>query len=354
MTPMNTPPKKRPALLSAFFAASLALLACAPSAVARTAQDDGRERLDHGIEGYAPWLLPAETSREEAAALRSRMAAINEELKAAAGARAGAYFSGGEMRQHFLRWSPGAGFVYLHVYEHFAVLDFSHGGVTVEPAEVVFNVERELRGKTAQGTRSVTPRRWVAARWKGGDYMIPAERFADFGNYVGGVGQYNDFNGPCCEFAPFLVGGRGPAGGDGSELPAVPKEYERFIKRPIEATVNFVGRKRVVRDYSSEGELYQQYYEKASLTPVRIDAGRNRGVRRGLLFRLLVADGHQGQYLKVTRVGPSSSEGVVVRRVDDDGRETYYDSGPGGGEPSEREFRPVAVGVRVTTSPPRH
>jgi hypothetical protein len=61
-----------------------------------------------------------------------------------------------------------------------------------------------------------------------------------------------------------------------------------------------------------------------------------------------------GQYLKVTRVGAASSEGVVIRGVDDDGRETFYEHEPGRQGPQLKVFPPVRVGARVTTAPPPH
>ncbi len=273
------------------------------------------------------------------------------------------------MRESFLRWAPEGGFVFLYVYENFSVLDFSYGKVSATPSGVVFNVERELlaavaappggvvfhAGGVGQGggggsAQGRTPRRWVAARWRTANYLLDEGEVAEFGEYVGGFDKYNEFNGPCCEFAPFLSSAARRDALKSFEEPAVPAPYARLMRRPIEAKIKSVGRRRVVKDYGMEGELYGQWFERASLTSVTIDAGRTQRVRRGLLFRIVGSP--YGQYLKIVRVRPSSSEGVIIRSVDDDGLETFYDSEDGRREPQKKTYPPVNVGARVTTSPP--
>jgi hypothetical protein len=168
----------------------------------------------------------------------------------------------------------------------------------------------------------------------------------NFGDYVAGFGVYNDFNGPCCEFIPFLINDAKADPRVKSERVVVPTAYEFFLKQPVEATIKYVGRRRVVKDYGSEGELYGHLHSRASLTTVRINAGQNQGVKRGMLFRLVNIPRDFAQYLKITRVGAAFSEGVVVRDVDDDGKETYYDDAQ-----QRKTFSPVVAGTKVTTSP---
>lgn len=338
---------KHPRLSVCALTVAAFLAACAVSrAAAHPHGGAARERFEHGFEGYEPWYLPEAVGKREAEALNSRWKALAGELKSTADEFAGDYKEFGAMRHTYLRWAPGGGFVYLYVYEHYAVLGFSYGKVTVTPSEIVFTVEREER---ASGRAAGVPRRWIAARWRDSNYLIPAKDIADFGNYVGGFEEYNDFNGPCCEFAPFLSDRARRDAGKDFERPSVPRRYARFMRRPIEAAVRFVGRKRVVENFGLQGTLYGRHFDKASLTPVRIDAGRRHGVRPGLLFRLVGAP--EGQYLLIRRAGPASSDGVVVKQVDDDGSETYYDFNSGAGGPERKVYPPVKVGTKVTTSP---
>lgn len=325
------------------------LVACA---FARAAAQTEADHLlfDFDPDLRRPWHLPVETTREESAALNARWKAIGEELKSGPGEFAGTYGDEGAMRNTYLRWAPGGGFVYLYVYEHFAVLDFSYGRVEVTPTAVVFEVERERLGAASARQPSPMPRRWVAARWRLTNYFVPEKEIAGFGTYVGGFDRYNDFNGPCCDFTPFLRAEPRRAPEKSFDVPEVPAPYARLMRRPIEARITSIGRRRVVKNFSLEGEIYGHLFQTAWLTPVTVGAGRASGLKPGMLLRL--ADEPGGQYLKVKRVRASRSDAVLIREVDDDdGRATFYDFG-GGGVPTRKDFPPVRVGARVTTAPP--
>lgn len=351
MTPLGSHVKRRQTAGRARLRAALVAAALVACAFARaSAQTEADERLfvfDPDLQ--RPWRLPEETTREEAAALNARWKAIGEELKSAPGEFAGTYFDGGDTRHSYLRWSPGGGFVYLYAYEHFAVLDFSYGRVEVTPTAVVFEVERERRGAASVRQPSPTPRRWVAARWRLTNYLVPEKDVAEFGAYVGGFGPYNDFNGPCCDFTPFYRAKPRRAPGESFDVPEVAAPYARLMRRPVVATITSLGRRRVVKDFGLKGEIYSQWFERASLTPVTLSAGSASGLKAGMLLRL--ADEPGGQYLKVTRVRAARSEGVLIRDIDEDGRETFYDFADGGG-PTRKDFPPVRVGARVTSAPP--
>lgn len=323
--------------------AALLLLPLFPSARART--QDG-PRFAHGYEDAEPWYLPTGTTREEADALQSRWDALAAEIRSgAARAPAGTYERYGAMRSGFLRWSPAGGYVYLYVYENFVAIRFGYGRVNVEPSgRVVFEAEG---GRVQPGSEGFGPfgRRWVPAGWKGAAYLVPEREMSGFGQYVAGLGQFNDFNGPCCEFAPFYTRREEDGAGAGVDAPAVPRRYAGLMRRPFEATLTRVGRARRVREYGLEGEFYSSLLSDVTLTPVRLSAGRAPGMRPGLLFRF--ADGRDGQYLKVTRVGRRASAGVVIRRLDEKGAEQCI--APRG--VGYVRCQPLAAGARVTTSP---
>ena len=322
---------------------ALALLVWAAPLAAQT---ETRGRFEHGDPDYEPWLLPSDSTPADAGALKARWRALAAEIKTTPNAPAGTYRKYGAMRTGILRWAPDGGYVYLYVYENYSVIDFSYGRVEATTSEVVLRPEREPH-RTDRYDRPPLPRRWVFARWEGADYLVPDRRMPDFGHYVAGLGAFNDFNGPCCEFAPFFVRGRGsePAGADGR--PRVPPQYARLMLRPVEAKITSVGRKRKVKRYGLEGTFYSSLLSDVTLTPVHIDAGRGRGVRPNLLFRIEGAPA--GQYLKITRAGRRHSDGVIIRNLGASGAEACYDVDP----PSFREVAcpPVGVGALVTTSP---
>jgi len=165
--------------------------------------------------------------------------------------------------------------------------------------------------------------------------MIPKTEIRDFGQFVAGLSEYNDFNGLCCEFAPFFVQPIDSAQSN-SDIP-VPDKYRQLIKGSITSNVTFVGKRRLVKDYSLFGTFYSGSVGESSLRTIAIDAGRVQGLRKNMLLRV-VGDQFNlpGQYIKVTSVQRRTAVAVLIREVDDGGNETYP------------LFRP---GMRVTTSP---
>ncbi|OLE54319.1 MAG: hypothetical protein AUG51_08595 [Acidobacteria bacterium 13_1_20CM_3_53_8] len=304
------------------------------------AQTDQHERWENGVSNS--WTLP-QAPKVELDELKSRWKLIEEELKSTTNEYAGTYCIGGDMRGSIVRWAPKSGFVYVYTYEWLDLIGFSYGKVIINPSEITFTFERGQQFKNEFGDTITIPQHWIPARWKRNNYLIPTDDIAEFGNYVAGFGKYNDFNGPCCEFTPFFVD-TAKSGSQESERPIVPSEYEHLIKQPIETTIKSVGRKKLVKNYGSEGELYSNLHLKASLLPVQINAGKKQGVKRGLLFHLV--DAPIGQYLKIIRVGLAFSEGVIVRDIDENG-ERCFDLETG----ESKQCPPVLAGTKVTTSP---
>jgi hypothetical protein len=328
-------------LRAARWLVTLALLTLPAPLAAQTEQ---RGRFQHGDPDYESWLLPPDSTPADAAALRARWQALAKEIETTTDSSAGTYRRYGAMRAGVLRWVPNGGYVYLYVYENFSVIDFSYGRVEATDSEVVLKPEREPH-RTDRYDRPPLPRRWVVAKLEGADYFVPAGQMRDFGHYVAGLGRYNDFNGPCCEFAPFFVKeGEVPPGVDYGR-PRVPHKYARLMLKPIEAQITSVAHRRKVKEYQLEGTFYGSLLVDVTLTSVAINAGREHGVRRNLLFRIQGAP--VGQYLKITRVGRRHSDGVLIRNLDDAGRETCYIAGAMEGVACP----PVAVGSGVTTSP---
>lgn len=338
-------------LLGKFILLSASLSAMFSSIVPCQAQIEGREKWESGFRESvnSAWYLP-DAPQNELSELKSRWENIEKELKSTSNEFAGTYLRYGAMRSGILRWSPDNGFVYIYVYEWYSVLNFSYGKVTVTPSEVIFTVEREQKLKNVDDTPHLTPQNWIPATWKRTNYLISSTEVSDFGNYTAGFGQFNDFNGPCCEFSPFFArvsANRAPAF---SDKPILPNKYQRFIKQPINAKITFIGHKRFVKNYGLEGSLYGQLFMKASLTPIRISAGKSQGVKQNMLFRLI--NNPDQQYLKITSVKLNYSEGIIIRDIDDEGRELYLDaSNSKKGEYKKKPFPLIRIGTKVTTCP---
>lgn len=345
-----------------FLFAGAALLVCALAcATAAPAQEfpEARAQLDEDrrwVNGVTEsWWLDDGFTAAEASAAAARWKAIGDELAGAKGAAwAGDYFRGSDTHGTYLRWSPRAGFVIAHVNKCQAmVMGLVHGRVEATPELVRFFPELDKHPAGGHGGHAAAgahagPRdvlRFVPVEWRGGRVLVAEEEMADFGDYVAGLGRYNQwFDFTFLEYATFFYHtGKGAAGG--SPSPVVPPDYRRFLKKPVEARVTSVGRRILRRDYHIDGENSSMTFERASLTYVTIDAGVERGVKAGMILRV-ARDGEEEDSLLVLRAGQRASTAAVIREVNERGAETYYSHE----ESREKRRSKVAAGWRLTTS----
>lgn len=333
------------------WAAALAcVLACAGAA---QAQFDPEGRWENGV--TEAWWLDTETfSKEEAARAAALWESIGEEnARGPAGGWAGGYFRGGETHGVYMRWSPRAGFVIAHVNKCAAlVTGLVYGRAEASPSLVRFFPEVDkvrADGHEGEHMHAAAPRAsisYVPVGWRGERLLVAEGEMEDFGDYVAGLGRYNQWAGFIfLDYTNFFarVGG-GDDSADADAPPVVPAGYERFLKRPVEASVVSVGRRVLRRDYHIEGENTSASFERVSLTYVTIDAGAEQGVKDGMVFR--VVSPAEGDSLVVLRAGPRSSTAAVVRELDERGAETFYDNDAA----REKRHSKVAAGWRLTTS----
>lgn len=253
-------------------------------------------------------------------------------------------------RGWLLRWAPRAGFVYVYHSEGIDIIDFSYGKVETTSSEIRFIPERDMR-ETFRGIKLKTPLTWVAAQSPQLKFMIPKDEIESFSQYLAGLRDYNEFNGPCCEFDPFFVS-TVSTGEVVRGVPAiqVPDEYQRFMKQPITGRIVSIGKRRVVKSYGLRGKLYSNGFLESSLTPIAIDVGRVHGMRKNMLLRF-VGDQFNlpGQYIQVTSVSRQTAAAVLIRPVDERNKETYpvnpFESD------QRMSFPAIRTGMRVTTSP---
>jgi len=343
-----------------FFGAALlaCALACAAQVCAQqlpeaSAQLDADGRWVNGV--TESWWQDDGITSADASGAAARWKEIGDELARAGGeAWAGDYFRGGDTHGTYMRWSPRAGFVIAGVDKcRAAVMRIVYGRVEATPTLVRFFPELEKTSAHAHGgghapsavTRPVL--RFVPVEWRGERMLVGEDEMGDFGDYVAGLGRYNQWaNFILVEHTDFFSrrGGRGDDADSGA-LPSVPQGYERFLKRPVEASVVSVGRRVLRRDYHVESENTPASFERASLTYVTIDAGTERGVKRGMIFR--VVSPAEGDSLVVVRAGRRASTAALVRDVDERGAETFYDHAEG----RERNHSKVAAGWKLTTDP---
>jgi len=297
-----------------------------------------------------PFRIEVDRQNPEVRELLERWDRIGNEAQGKTDGPAGMYLKSG-YNGWLLRWAPRAGFVYVYHSEGLSIIDFSYGKVEVTASEVQFIPEREMR-ETFRDRKLSTPLTWVAAKSPQLRFMIPKDEMKDFGEYVAGLREYNDFNGPCCEFDPFFVSRVSTAGltQEGVSEILVPDEYQRFIRPPITGRVVSIGKRRIVKSYGMDRKLFSQLLDKRSLTPIEINIGRIHGLRKNMLLRF-AGEQFNGfdQSIQITSVRRQTAVAVVIRSVDEHNQESYPEN------PFESDKRinypPIRAGMRVTTSP---
>jgi len=322
----------------------LSLLLIALGAVAAQAQLDPDARWQNGIS--EPWWFAQQLPQTEIAAIEERWEQIGKDLISnKAEGWEGDYFVGGETHGSYLRWSPQHGFVLVHVNKCMAqVTGFSYGPASYAPSLVQFFPEYTSQASDAghgHGSHSAPSMRWIPVRWRGLNHLIPEQEMPDFGDFLAGLGKYNGTDFWFIEMFPFYFK-LGHQEANESQAPIVPPGYEKFLKQPIEATITAVGKREVKRDDTSEPESYLSGYAHVSVRFVTINAGAAHGVKPGMAFRGL--ESAIGDEVKVIKVGRKTSQAVVLRSLDEHGRETYW-SGQ-----QEKSYPKVIVGWKLTTA----
>jgi hypothetical protein len=273
---------------------------------------------------------------------------IGEALKTEQNELAGTYAEIGYGSGYFLRWSTREGFILIPYFDQHLIVDFSYGKVEInENSEVIFTPEQEMRGK---GRRFVkTPRIWIPV--KNAEFLVYKEQIASFGNYYGGFDKFNGFPrkilcDECGTFARRVDDKKN----DVKNSFLAPPKYLKFIKKPISGQITRIGKRWKTKNRTAS---CCQFETDVSALPVSINVGRKQGATRNLLFLLINAGNNFDQILKITRVNEKTSEGIVFRVLDKNGKENY----DGGIYDNKSEsynqipFPPIKIGTKVTTSP---
>ncbi len=275
----------------------------------------------------------------EIAEIKKRWEEIGDSLKTTSNPFAGTYYQSGN-RGYYLRWSPEKGFVYVYYYEYF-VRGVSYGKVSVTDSEITFIPEYESQnGDTDR--KLITPTVWIPA-YKG-KYFIRQKDIKLFGDFYGGFGDFNGFpikwNCECNAFATKV-----DKNIDYTKIKSfiVPKKYLKFIKQPINAKIISVGKSRI-STHSLVFDVNQS--NKASITPVTINIGRKSGIKRGLLF----VTNQENSFLEVTKVGEKVSQAILVREIDEKGKEAYSDGwDKTTDKPIYKPYPPIRIATEITT-----
>jgi hypothetical protein len=128
-----------------------------------------------------------------------------------------------------------------------------------------------------------------------------------------------------------------------------PPLYERHIKKPINGEVISIGKRRETKGYDASCCGIET---KSSALSVTVNVGRKNGVTKNLLFLLVDVGDNFSQVLKITKVRENTSQAIIYRQLDENGKEFYEgDYNRETDSSAKIPFPPVRIGTKITTSP---
>ena len=333
-----------PRILALIFLALCVILAATTTA---EAQVDKWGAWDNGIT-EAWWMSSKTFTNEDVTNAISRWKSIGNITSPG---WEGDYFIGSEVHGTYVRWSPNAGFIIADVDKCQAlVMGVTYGRVISTPNTIQFIPEFSKSSKPHghhSHNREGKPLNFVPVQWRDSLYLIPENKIEDFADYVAGLGDFNALNAMGALLPESYFYSKYAGKTQANDVPVLPAEYQRFVKRPITGEITAVVGRKLQRNYSyefkSESFSFGNQYELASLTFVTVNIGSLHGVKKDLFLR--VAQPNLGEVIRLVEVGPTSSKAVLVRDVENQ-KETYYDNEA----EREREYPRVKAGWTLTTA----
>lgn len=334
-----------------------ALLFVTVLAQAAQAQFDQYGRWENGI--TEPWFV-SDFTKEEINAVQTLWQAIEaENRKQSTHEWAGDYFVGSEVHGTYLRWSPQSGFIIANVDKCQArLMGLTYGKVMASPTLIRFLPEFSKTASMSHGhsqSHAKTPAelRFLPVKGRGDHFLVADDQIREFGNYVAGLGNYNDPNRFLLDAIEFFTKSRKvvlsePVTSETNEAARVdespfvlPPGYERYLKKPIDAQITEIG-----PGYRKRTE--NQWWDD-SIIRVKINAGSAHGVQRRMSFKVIDSKGFGGsdEAVEVTHVGLRSSQGRIVRTI----RKRPCVKIDATDDCKEIEYQTLKVGQRITTNP---
>lgn len=279
-----------------------------------------------------PWMFEAVHPRNEVLAMQRRWSDLEIDLRTSSDHRwAGDFIEGSDTHGDYLRWSSKGGFVWLKVDKCRAtVMSFSYGRVVAGPTSIQLIPEKTVSANKHHEHTNFSSVKFLPVRWSKDLFLVPQREIASFGDYVAGLGRYNEWLNffEAIEFFSRTVEDDFPVSSD----PIVPPGYERFIKSPIEATILNIGKAHIRR---SENPWWDD-----QITPVTIKLNRI-GARSNLKLRIKDSQ----ELIELSSVTGRTATGRIVRTVRKRPCVKYSDDD----DCSEPEYDQIKVGTKAST-----
>ncbi|HLA95363.1 MAG TPA: hypothetical protein VK612_06560 [Pyrinomonadaceae bacterium] len=200
--------------------------------------------------------------------------------------------------------SVKSGFTSFYVYTCTPELRSINYGSVINRPDMVELVSEIPPGSPRKSTRS----RLVKVKWGEHLYLVNEKSLAIWAEKA--VGRYvPSQNGYEQNWADYWESGNIEAPLTG--IPSLPTQFQYLSRGPVEASIISV-RPRTIESEFSSGITY--HGGNSAAHRVVINAGRNSGVKKDMTFSVIGTDDE----LTITKVGHRTSEGVVVRAIDDE------------------------------------
>ena len=335
----------------------LALLFIAVSAQVAQAQFDQYGRWENGV--TEPWFV-GDFTKEEISVAQSLWQAIEaENQKQSMHEWAGDYFVGSDTHGTYLRWSPQVGFIIANVDKCQArLMGLTYGKSIASPTLIQFfpaftRTAAMSHGHSQSHANEPAEMRFLPVKGRGDHLLVAINEIRDFGNYIAGLGNYNDPNRFLLDQIEFFTQRRDRVLSEtpASEPNAVarvddrpfvfPPGYEQYLKKPIDAQITEIN--------SGYRKKTENEWWDDSIIRVKINVGSAHGVRRQMNFKVIGSKGFGGtdETVEVTSVGLRSSQGRIVRTI----RKSSCVKIDAADDCKEVEYQTLKVGQRITTDP---
>lgn len=224
----------------------------------------------------------------------------------------GLYLTDSETGNAELHWNGTDGYVFYYVYHTLASLDFGSS----ENSESAVRLISESSQASKASMRFSS--RLVKVKFGSKHFLVPEKHLSDFGERAAGRET---------SLYPFWTywQKKDEIGNNVFGLPEFPKQYSRFLKRPIVTQIKSIGRRTIYQDKFDDGSIN---FEEIHLQ-VTLRDGSNKRIKPGMDFFV----DSLGEWIEILKVKRSSSVGRIVRRFSETGQDECWDSEKGSGNP---------------------